>query len=175
MSHLWRKIAAWVSSCVSSPIDEKWISLRARHVNPPKISSRKNQASAQKLRPKKGQTLTPIEFPHINFVGDSRSYNSQPSSACFQASRVTSGSMDSVGDPLGQACTQFCALAHSWNIRPFPSAPSNRSLLFTSPPSMLHVNSLTWLRSAPPRTDYAQSPVVQTAPTFPASDQVESG
>src|SRR6266403_5238319 len=53
---------------------------------------------------------------------------SQPSSACFQASRFTSA-MDSVrGMPLGQACTQFCALAHSW----MPPGPMSRSEEHTS-------------------------------------------
>src|SRR5438309_4384049 len=52
-------------------------------------------------------------FLHQALLHDLFIQTSQPSSACFHASRLTSA-IDSVsGIPLGQACTQFCVLAHS--------------------------------------------------------------
>ena len=44
---------------------------------------------------------------------------SQPSSACFHASRFTSARDSVSGMPLGQACTQFWALAQS-SMPPLP-------------------------------------------------------
>src|SRR5882724_6135264 len=122
-------------------------SSRARQCHQPKQKMQKRtQHSGKHLHTKKqahGASVSP------SLQSAERVYpTSQPSSACFQASRLTAA-MDSVnGMFLGHACTQFCALAQSW-MPPGPIIAARRSLLFMAPVGCI-LKRRTWLMIAAP-------------------------
>src|SRR5207253_1068872 len=98
---------------------------------------------------------------------------SQPSKACFHASRFTSA-MDSVsGMFLGQAFTQFCALAHSCTP-PGPISASRRSRLFIAPVGWM-LKRRTWLMMAAPTNWLCSFTCGQTSRQLPQVMQLESG
>src|SRR6266852_2126420 len=99
--------------------------------------------------------------------------NSQPSSACLMAWRLTSA-MDSVsGMSFGQILTQFCALAQS-ATPPGPITASSRSRACMAPVGW-ELNSRTWLIIAAPTKAEFSFTCGQTSRQLPQEMQRESG
>src|SRR5579859_275735 len=98
---------------------------------------------------------------------------SQPNSACFHACRLISAKDSVSGISLGQAFTQFWALAQS-SMPPRPITAWMRSLACIAPVGCI-LNKRTWLKIAAPMKLLCSLTCGQTSRQFPQVMQRDNG